>query len=294
MSVSHKNLLAFVSVAQSSTFAEAAEKLYLSQPALSTSIKNLESQLGGLLFARSTRKVSLTPEGQAFLPVAKRLLADWDGAMNDVKDLFSVQKGRLTVAAMPSFAEGPLADILRRYHADYPNIAIRVLDVVMEQVIDAVKANRADLGFIFEPESQQGLRFKALMQDDFCVLMPAGELTKTNHKSMFQLSDLQSKPMVAMNKGSSIRKWVDDAFAKENIAYDLVAEASQLGTLGQLVKSGLGWAIVPQLCNQQMQAKGLICAPLSSPTLSKQVGVIANANTRLSSAALELWDSVSI
>jgi LysR family carnitine catabolism transcriptional activator len=280
-------MCAFISVAQSSTFAEAAEKLCLSQPALSTSIKNMESQLGGQLFTRSTRRVTLTPEGKIFLPIAKRLIDDWDSALSDVQDLFSVQKGRLTVASMPSFAEGPLAKILQEYHQTHPNIMLRVHDVVMERVIDAVQTGRADIGFVFEPESLQGLSFAPLLTDNFCAVMPAQhELVGL---SAISLNDIKPYPLVAMNMGSSIREWVNRAFELEGIQPLITAEASQLGTLGQLVKTGLGLAIVPQLCKQQMINKDLRCVPLKDDVLKKQVGMIAKSPKSLSSAGQKLW-----
>jgi LysR family carnitine catabolism transcriptional activator len=278
---------AFVSVAQASTFAEAAEKLCLSQPALSTSIKNMEIQLGGRLFTRSTRHVALTPEGKAFLPIAKRLLDDWDGALSDVQDLFSVQKGRLTVASMPSFAEGHLAEILQVYHQNHPNIMLRILDVVMERVIEAVQSGRAEVGFVFEPESLQGLIFAPLLTDNFCVVMPKGHAL--GNCSTVALHDLAAYPLVAMNIGSSIRSWLDDAFIQENIVPVIVAEASQLGTLGQLVKTGLGLAVVPQLCSQQMLNKSLCCVPINTVYLRKRVGMIATSSMALSSAGQQLW-----
>nr|WP_250884259.1 LysR family transcriptional regulator [Glaciecola sp. XM2] len=280
-------MLAFVSVAQSATFAEAAEKLYLSQPALSTSIKNMETQLGGQLFARTTRKVMLTPEGKAFLPTAKRLIADWDGALSDVQNLFSVQQGRLTVAAMPSFAEGHLAGVMALYHQQHPNIRLRVLDVIMEQVIEAVLSKRADIGFVFEPENLKGLIFHPLLTDNFCVVMRKDDIYA--NKKQVTLEHVAAHPLLMTNVGSSIRRWLDAVFEAHNLETTIVADASQLGTLGQFVKQGLGWSIVPQLCEQQMQAKELVCVPLKGGILQKRVGMIATSQEALSSAAKKLW-----
>jgi LysR family carnitine catabolism transcriptional activator len=124
--VSYKNMRAFIEVAQSATFAEASKRLFLSQPALSTAIKNMETQLGGKLFTRTTRRIQLTPEGINFLPKAKRVLADYDAALEDVRNLFKVQQGSLTVSAMPSFAEGQLAQLLQGFVAQNANVNIRI------------------------------------------------------------------------------------------------------------------------------------------------------------------------
>jgi LysR family carnitine catabolism transcriptional activator len=84
MKITIKQITAFVAVAQSQSYAEACDRIHLSQPALSITIKNLEDVLGGTLLTRTTRTLALTPEGQAFLPVAQRLLADWDHALGDI------------------------------------------------------------------------------------------------------------------------------------------------------------------------------------------------------------------
>ena len=90
MSISYRNMLAFIRVAESATFAEAAEKLHLTQPALSSAIKKMEEQLGGKLFSRSTRRVTLTPEGHTLLPTARRLVNEWDETYHDMQNLFAM------------------------------------------------------------------------------------------------------------------------------------------------------------------------------------------------------------
>ncbi|PZQ44826.1 MAG: LysR family transcriptional regulator, partial [Ectopseudomonas oleovorans] len=99
-----KQLRAFLAVAQSLSFAQACERLHLSQPALSLAIKNLEQSLGGQLLVRTTRSVALTPEGETLLPIAVRLLADWDNAEDLLRQHFTLQMGKVAVVAMPSFA----------------------------------------------------------------------------------------------------------------------------------------------------------------------------------------------
>jgi len=284
--ISYKNMRAFVEVALSNTFAEAAQNLFLSQPALSSAIKNMETQLGGKLFVRSTRRVELTPEGKLFLPKVQRVLLDYEGAIDDVKALFQAQQGSLVISAMPSYASGPLPSIISAFTQLYPNITIRVLDVVMEKVIDNVQQQRAELGFVFAPQSMHGMVFEPLMNDKFCVAMPETHpLAKNNHCS---LHDILPFPFVAMNRESSIRGWLDEATQKANIRLNTVAEASQLSTIGQLVLSNIGIAIVPQLCKQEMQNKGLICLDFSDFSLNKQIGLIYRQQDNLSVAAQAL------
>ncbi|AXR06543.1 LysR family transcriptional regulator [Salinimonas sediminis] len=286
MAISYRNMLAFIRVAESSTFAEAAEKLHLTQPALSSAIKKMEEQLGGKLFSRSTRSVKLTPEGETLLPSARRLINDWDDTFEEIQNLFAVQQGRLTVAAMPSFAESHLPPILQRYHAAHPNIRLRVLDVVMEATLESVLSTKAEIGFTFEPENTDGLHFVPLFEDKFvAVLYPQHPLA---NQPAVAFSHLLQSPFIAMNRGSAVRKWI------EGIAGDfghlhIIAETGQLGSVGQLISQGLGVSVVPQLCEPQMRRNGLLCIPLSDSPLIKQVGMVKAARTTMSVAAQTLW-----
>ena len=142
--VTVKQLRAFVAVAQTQSFAEACGLVHLSQPALSITIKNLESTVGGALLARSTRTLALTPEGETFLPVAKRLLAQWDGAFRDLDDLFKLKRGKLSVAAMPSFASHSLPQILQGFRQQHGHINVTIHDVVAEEVVSMVRSGQVE------------------------------------------------------------------------------------------------------------------------------------------------------
>lgn len=285
--VSYKNMLAFIHAAESTTFAEAAEKLHVTQPALSSAIKKMEQQIGGLLFSRTTRRVELTPEGQTFLPTAKRLVSDWDEAIQDMQNLFAMNQGTLRIAAMPSFAESRLPISLKQYHKRWPNIRIRVMDVVMEDVIDAVLSGRAELGFTFEPDNMDGLEFSPIGQDQFIGVVPPNH--PLSSAESVDWKTLLSYPFVAMNRESAVRRWTED-IAQAVGPLKIIAETSQLGSLGQLIAQGLGISVVPALCQQQMERKGLLCLPIDDKQLVKSVGIIRRQRGSVSIAAQALWD----
>lgn len=286
MAVSYRNMQAFICVAESATFAEAAEKLHLTQPALSSSIKKMEEQLGGKLFSRSTRRVSLTPEGQILLPKAKRLMNEWDEACHDMQNLFAMKQGKLTVSAMPSFAESRLPGLLNTYHSQFPNIRIRVLDVVMESTIENVLNGNAELGFTFEPEIKDGLCYTPLFQDDFvAVVYPGHPLAEI---PSIPWTSLLVHPFIAMNRGSAVRRWTEAA-ADGRGQLKIIAETGQLGSVGQFISQKMGISVMPSLCKRQMTMKGLICKPIQNNPLSKSVGIIRSQRGGLSVAAEEFW-----
>jgi LysR family carnitine catabolism transcriptional activator len=285
--VSFRQLQIFVCIAQSHTFAQAAEKMYLSQPALSSAIKKMESQLGGLLFSRTTRKVELSPEGRQFLPVAERLIGDWQDAFLDLHNLFSLGRGKLSIAAMPSFAAGLLPGILQQFKTEFPNIKLSVADVVMESVIKDVQAGRVEIGFSFEHEKMDGLEFHPILTDNFIAVLPVNHPLSEN--KVLSWSQIALYPFVAMNKGSAIRQWIDSFMDINHLSLNIVVEASQLATLGQFVKHDLGVSVVPALCQEQMLSKDLRCLKIHQSGLSKRVGIIRQKKGNLSTVATSFW-----
>lgn len=285
INVTIKHLRAFVELASCQSYATASKRLNLSQPAISICIKNLESQVGGNLFSRSTRVVELTPEGVLFFPKAKKLLNDWHDTFEEVHQLFALKQGRLTIAAMPSFAASELPNALKSFSRQYPRIRIDVIDVVMESVVSAVTNGEADLGIVFEPDNLAELRFETLLKNKFIVVVSQGHELTTRVKADFMT--IAEYSIVMMNRGSSIRQWLDDAFSDAGKTPHISAEAWQLDTLGEMVKADLGIAIVPELCRPQMQSKELTCLPLEADSFSKNVGVLYKQKSGLSVPASE-------
>ncbi|MAK42836.1 MAG: LysR family transcriptional regulator [Spongiibacter sp.] len=286
MNVSVKQLRAFVAVAETGSFAQACEQLNISQPALSMAVKNLEDEVGGSLFLRSTRSLSLSPEGSAFLPTAQRLLRDWSDAFTDLQRLYSLQQGKLTIAAMPSFASTRLPAVLATYRQQFPNIDIAVRDIVMEELIEAVRAGRVELGVAFEPDDSEGLEFEALFTDRFVAVLPEAHPLLT--RSRLRIKDLLGDTVIPLNRGSSTRRWTEDAFARESLSPPAIFEAFQLTTVGAMVAAGLGVALVPALCEEQMHQLGARCKPISGRCIERRVGIIRRRRQQLSSAAVAM------
>ncbi|BFM07981.1 LysR family transcriptional regulator [Halioxenophilus aromaticivorans] len=283
MNVTIKQLSAFVAVAQCQSFAEACERIHLSQPALSIAIKNLEEALGGPLFIRSTRAVLLTPEGERLLPMAKRLLADWGQALGDISDLFSLSKGRLALAAMPSFAEAKLPSVFAAFRQLYPNINITLHDVLNESVIELVRAGRVELGVCFRPAVTEDLQFTALYNDAMVALLPERHaLAKAN---AITWEDFKDYPFLALAPPSSVRSHMKSALAEHNIDLKVDFEVNQLATIKQMVAAGVGVSAVPQMCVSGLQAPGLVARPLSNPIIGRSIGLVARRRYALSSSA---------
>ncbi|QOR38930.1 LysR family transcriptional regulator [Billgrantia diversa] len=281
-----KQLRAFLAVAQTLSFTQACERLHLSQPALSLAIKGLEETLGGALLIRSTRSVRLTPEGEVLVPLAKRLLADWDNTEELLRQRFTLQLGRVALAAMPSIACNRLPRALRRFRERFPRVNVTVHDVINEQVIEMVRRQQVELGIAFEPETREGIDFLPLFDDTFVAVLPP-ESPLVDAESI-DWKALLRYDFITLQRPSMVRILLEQALARQQTELPVAFESHQLATVGRMVASGLGVSAVPSLCREQMHELGARCVPLYDPQIRRTVGVILGAGQELSTAARAL------
>nr|WP_243760530.1 LysR family transcriptional regulator [Aestuariicella hydrocarbonica] len=278
-----KQIRAFVAVARSNSFAEAAAQINLSQPALSIAIKTLEQSVGGQLLTRTTRAFGLTPEGEEFLPTAKRLLSDWDDALEDLENRFALHTGRITMAAMPSFASNLLPQGLFAYKQQHPHIRVALHDVIAEDVVRMVRAGRAELGISFYPGELDDLNFSPLFEDRFVAVLPNGHpLTRQQD---IDIAELAGEDLITLQAPSQVRQLISDLLAQQQLPFAPAFEAHQLITVGRMVANGLGVSIVPALSEQQMLEVNACCRPLRGAGLIRQVGILTRRRYPLSAAS---------
>ncbi len=286
-----KQLRAFLAVAHTLNFAAASERLSLSQPALSLAIRGLEEALGGPLLMRTTRHVSLTPEGEAFFPMARRLVTDWDNAEDAMHSRFTLQLGKVAIAAMPSFAGNLLPEVLKAFRQRYPGVNVAVHDVINERVLEMVQEGRVEMGVAFEPELTESLDFTPLGCDRFVAVVPADSPLTQNVQVSWR--ELLQFDFIALQRPSAVRRLLEQSLAQAGRQLDVAFESHQLITVGKMVASGLGVSAVPALCIQQMREVGAVCLPLVAPTLERNVGILRLKQHQLSHAAATLAQTMT-
>ncbi|WP_263140084.1 LysR family transcriptional regulator [Pseudomonas sp. RIT-PI-AD] len=283
-----KQLRAFLAVAQHLSFAQAGERLHLSQPALSLAIKSLEESLGGPLLVRTTRSVALTPEGETLLPVARRLLADWDNAEELVRQHFTLQLGKVSIAAMPSFAGNLLPMALRRFRDRHPRVNVAVHDVINEEVLEMVRNRRVELGVAFEPESLESLDFIPFYTDRFVAVVPGDSALVARDRVSW--AELLEDPFITLQRPSAVRLLLEERVSARHGRLPVAFESHQLVTVGRMVAQGLGVSAVPSLCIRQMEELGARCVALHDPQVERRVGLLRRTDHKLSTAAQALSD----
>ena len=285
-----KQVKAFLSVAESLSFAQAANQLHLSQPALSLAIKGLEEALGGKLLTRTTRTIALTPEGDALVPIAKRLLAQWQDAEDEMKQRFALQLGKISIAAMPSFAGSLLPKAIQQYHQRFPNIQVAIDDVLSDIVVERVANNSVELGVTFEPQHSEGLTFYPLYNDEFIAILPKQHPLASQQEVTWET--LLQHNFITLQRPSSVRKMIENTLKDANIDLTVAFDAHQLTTVIRMVSEGMGVAVVPATCRQQIREQNVVERTITSPSIERTVGVICKPRSMLSIAAAAMLDTL--
>lgn len=286
-----RQLKAFLVVAQTLNFAEASKKMFMSQPAMSLAIKSLEESVGGQLLVRTTRAVSLTPEGKALYERGRRLVAEWDAMEEEMRQRFALERGLVSIAAMPSFAANQLPDIIARFRQRHPGINVQVNDVVAEETVELVRGGKVELGVTFRPEGLlEQDQFTPLCVDQFvAVLPPQHPASEYDSVSWQQLS---GDEFIALQRPSMVRVKIEETLSAAGIPLDVAFDSHQLATVGRMVGAGLGVSVAPSLCRQQMLDAGARIVPLNNPVIESELGVLTKRSHELSAAGQAMFDVI--
>ena len=286
MTIPINQVIAFITVARTRSFAKAAVQLHLSQPTLSIAIKNLEENVGGKLLTRTTRTVSLTPEGKAFFPVARRLIADWEQSLQDVRNQFKLRRSKLELAAIPSYTANLLPKIIAQFHQQHPSINVTIHDIIAENVVEMVREGRCELGVTFEPSNAPELLFQPLFNDRFVAILPQGHPLLI--KKRLRWVDILDFPHISLQRPAGTRLLIDLALKNQDLILTPSFESHQLVSIGRMILEGLGLSVMPSTSLAQMNEMGLHHRAISSPIITHDLGIITRRQQALSAAGLAM------
>lgn len=283
ISILPQQLAAFAQLARTGSFSETARRQGVSQPALSRSVQQMEAAIGRRLFDRTTRSVVLTPAGQELLPIAERLVAEFDSSFGELARFIDGRRGRIVVAALPSIAAVLLPPAIARHREGHPEVEVAILDGLSGIVLDAVAEGRADIGLTIRPSPRATLAYRPLLSDEFgLVCRPDDERAG---EGPLPWSAFEGRPFVAMAPESSVRQMTDAAFLQAGLAIPPLYGCAFLGTTGHLVAAGLGVTALPRLTLPLLGRLGLVWRRLERPVMRRQMGVVTRAGRTLAPAA---------
>ncbi|MEZ0073503.1 DNA-binding transcriptional LysR family regulator [Planotetraspora sp. GP83] len=245
MKVQLQQLAYFVAVAETRHFTHAAERTQVAQPSLSKQIKALETELGAPLFSRARGNVTLTPAGEALLPLARRMLADAETARREVAELAGLRRGRVRLGATPSLCAGLLGDALARYHRDYPGVELQVEEGGSRDLVRDLARGQLDLALIILPlhSSDPALVTEEILREDLVVASAAGQGRRAN----MRIEDLRGRSLVMFRRGYDLREATLAACRQAGFEPRFSVEGGEMDAVLRFVEAGLGIAVVPSM-----------------------------------------------
>jgi DNA-binding transcriptional LysR family regulator len=282
INVSPRLLQAFLALQECRHFTRAAERCHVSQSAFSAMIRRLEQAVGAPLFDRDTRNVTLTPEGELFVDVARQLSADIDAAFSDMRDYVARRKGRVAIAALPSLAAEWLPPVIAEYRRRHPGITVALHDTLADECLHLLRQGKADIALTAPGPDLGEFETQTLYSDRFFVVCRRDHPLARRRR--VRLAALAGCEMIHMARTTSVRQHLE-AVLQNAGTRDTGLEVAHLATAAGLIASGLGISLVPELALWHFRHRGLVTIPVDERALVRPLLIVRRKGRRLSVAA---------
>ncbi|MGB0663927.1 MAG: LysR family transcriptional regulator [Pontibacterium sp.] len=277
------SLLAFVTVAHEASFSKAAQKLFITQSAISKRVAQLEEQLEASLFDRIGRGVSLTEAGKQLLPRAERIIAELDDAKRAISNLTEEVAGELNLAASHHISLHRLPPILRQFCERYPQVKLNLRFDESELAYQSVLKGDLEMALItLAPDPDEKIHSQTLWRDRLhFVAAQDHPLAAAKH---LNLKELTSHSAILPSKVTFTRQLVEALFERHQLSLNAPMSTNYLDTIRMMVSIGLGWSLLPEsLINDD-----LATLPVEAEAIYRELGVIRHKDRTLSNAANHL------
>src|SRR4051794_26463561 len=236
----------FVAVAEHRHFTRAAEEMRVAQPSLSQQIRTLEHDLGATLFHRIRGNVSLTEAGETLLPIARRILAEIEGARRAIRELDELERGRVRLGAPPSLCTGLLPAILAAFRRRYPGIQLELHESGSGDLRHRLAEGVLDLALLAgprHPDDHQLATTELLLEE--LVLISAGDAIADSAGYRLAVKELVDVPLVMFRRGYDVRDATVNACRAAGFEPSFAIEGGEMDAVLELVRAGVGAAVVP-------------------------------------------------
>jgi len=239
-----RQLRAFVAIAELGTFTAGAQRVHVTQAAISMQIRQLENELGARLFIRAPRRVMLTEAGEQLLQRARQILRDHDAALDEVAELAGAERGRLRIgSASAMVTTDVLPKLLKEVRGRHPGAEVMVTSGTSEVLVQQILAGELDVAFVSLPVEARGINTERLSQDQLvAVASPRHRLAKQRTISAYTLA---GEKLILGERGGNTRRLIDLFFAQAGVTLHVSMELSRQAAIRRMVEEDMGVGIVP-------------------------------------------------
>ena len=277
---------------------QAADRLGISQPALSQQIVSLESAMGRRLFVRTSRGIEPTEAARILQPRAEGIVRALDETVREVRDGADGYGGILRIAAAPTAAAGIVARAFRLFHAERPGVLLSLREAYPDAALGLLEDGSVDLAIVRGPLQRSGVRVATLFEEPLVLIVGRAS------RSGVRLAGLggpvpigalagESFVMIGVDARTTLHALVIAACADAGFVPRIACEGAELLTLGRLVEDGVGIALVPRSTAGLLRRRAILELPLEPPHPSSSL-VIAERSDRPLPAAAAAFRSLLI
>ncbi len=269
-----KDLRYLVALADTRHFGQAAARCFVSQPTLSAQLKKLEDYLGVQLVERHPRRVALTEAGMQVVARARRIIE----ASEEIVALAETQRdpfaGRLRVAMLPTIGPYLLPIVAPRLRRKLPRLELLLYEYQTGPMLEHLLAGDIDLGILALPVQAEGLAERKLFDEPFVVALP--ERHPLARRRSLKVADLTGETLLLLEDGHCLRDQALDVCSRSHVHEKQDFRATSLETLRQMVASGSGITLLPQLAASGAygNARGMVTIPFARPEPVRHIGAL--------------------
>jgi DNA-binding transcriptional LysR family regulator len=276
-------LQAFLAVAESGSFSRAAERIYLTQPAISKRIAALEKEIDARLFDRIGRGIHLTPAGEALLSRASAVLKELEDVKRGITNLSGAISGELLIATSHHIGLHRLPELLKRFHNTYTQVRLNLQFMDSEKACHAVAQGDLELAVVtLPPKVAAPLRTERIWDDPLDIVVSSGH--PLVQEKRVKLTKLLEYPAILPGPGTYTREIILKAFGPLRNRIQVGMATNYLEVLKMLAAIGLGWSALPRT----MIDEGLKVVQIEKGVIRRELGIVTHEKRTLSNAGQAL------
>lgn len=288
------HLRTFLAVWRHRNFTRAAEEIFLTQPAVSRQVRQLEEDLGVRLFEQIGKSLHLTDAGKTLAVEAEKLLGAMERTAEAVRSHRSAERGSLRIGASTTPGFYLLPDLLGRFHRRFPKVALHYTVENSLKIEQKIVRNELDWGFVGAHLSNEDLELRPFVEDEIvCFTNPSHRLAKARHIAP---SSLEEEMWVIREKGSATRRIFEDWLASRKGVIRKTIELGCPETCKALVRAGIGISFMSiHGLQSEIRAKRLVRIPVTGMSLKRPIFLARHSekrNTPVMETFLEIMESV--
>ena len=263
-----------VAVADAGTFGAAADEEFVSQPALSAQIKELERKLGAVMLERTPRGVLLTNEGAAVVERARTILREMDDLVVSSRADNGLLRGRVSLGVIPTLAPYVLPAFVQKVREAHPLVRLHIRELRTEDLLEELRRGAVNLGMLALPVPSAEFVTGEMFTDEFLLAVPEGHRLARG-KGRVSLDVLRDEQVILLEEGHCLRQQAADAC---RLAFSEPSEvqATSMSALVQMVAAGLGVTLLPA-CAEKVEAgagRGIVTRRFTGTPPSRSVGLV--------------------